>query len=136
MARHYIRCLQDSGISGQVILGAPAGPHSGFRLVLDCFLLCGHVKLRVWYDPSRVSHIQAKAISHQFDRSVQQLFTQDESFLADVTPQSTWDIEQATAWNNEDIPEVVDDCVHYVVTRQAQERPNEVTIDTWDGTFT
>lgn len=115
---------------------APAGSHSGYPLEIDCSLLYDHAKLRVWYDPSRVSHIQAQAISHQFGRLIQQLLTQDESLLADVSPQSTWDIEQATAWNNEDIPEVVEDCVHYAVTRQAQERPNEVAVDAWDGKFT
>ncbi|GKU21661.1 unnamed protein product [Fusarium langsethiae] len=115
---------------------APAGPHSGYPLVIDCSLLHDHVKLRVWYDPSRASHIQAQAISHQFDRLVQQLLVQDEPLLADVSPQSNWDIEQAIAWNNEHIPELVEDCVHYAVTRQAQERPNDVAVDAWDGKFT
>ncbi|KAH7182279.1 peptide synthetase [Fusarium flagelliforme] len=112
------------------------GVLSGYPLAIDCSLLPEHVKLRVCYNPNRIDRVQAEALLHQFDRIVQQLLPQDESPLASISPQGIWDIEQATTWNNEDIPEVVENCVHYAISRQAQKRPHDIAIDAWDGKLT
>jgi len=107
-----------------------------YPLIVYIFMHDDHVGFDAIYDPRVVTEIQITALSNHFDRAVQQLCSPNETMLlSDVFLDGPWDIQQAIHWNGEP-PEIVDTCIHHLITRQVQYRPNALAICAWDGELT
>ena len=107
----------------------------GYPLVVHAFLREDYVEFTATYDTAWMTEMQAAALYHHIGHVVQQLLAPGDTRLRDVYIAGPWDLQQATAWNQEG-PEAIDDCVHYMITRQAQKRPDAPAICAWDGEFT
>ncbi|UNI18388.1 NRPS [Purpureocillium takamizusanense] len=107
----------------------------GFPLVLQAYLCDEDVEFAATYDAAWMVEAQVTALYHHFDRVVQQLLAPGETLLGDVSLTGPWDLQQAIAWNQE-CAEPIDDCVHYIIERQARKRPDEPAICAWDGELT
>lgn len=114
---------------------ASAYEYFGYPLVVHAFLRKKEVEFAATYDTAWMVEAQATALYHHIDHVVQQLLAPGETLLRDVSLAGAWDLQQATAWNQEG-PEAIDDCVHYMITRQVQKRPDAPAICAWDGELT
>jgi len=117
---------------------APPAAMTGYSLVVDALLHDNDaVEFSATYDPGLLADTQVTTLSHHFDRVVQQLLSPGEAstLLRDVSLAGEWDLQRARA-TNANIPEAVDDCVHHMIARQAQQRPDAPAICAWDGKLT
>ena len=132
-----------AGISSADSIMAPAATtglaatyeYFGYPLVVQALLHEKDVEFSATYDSGVLAEAQITALSHHFDRVVQQLLSSSETLLRDVSLAGPWDLQQTTTWNEKD-SEVIDDCMHRMIARQAQQRPNAPTICAWNGEFT
>jgi amino acid adenylation domain-containing protein len=107
----------------------------GYPLVVHAFLRKNDVELVAKYNTAWMVETQVTALYHHIDHVVQQLLTPGETLLRDVSLAGPWDLQQATVWNQEG-PEAIDDCLHYMITRQVQKQPDAPAICAWDGELT
>ncbi|RYP75268.1 hypothetical protein DL771_002488 [Monosporascus sp. 5C6A] len=111
--------------------------HSDYALTLQLQIHDQNLEFHASYDPGVLVEAQITALSHHFGHVVQQLLSPRETTrLRDVSLAGPWDLQQATAWNGERTTEVVDDCVHRMIAKQAQQTPNAPAICAWDGDLT
>ncbi|UNI18389.1 hypothetical protein JDV02_004660 [Purpureocillium takamizusanense] len=90
---------------------APAAM-TGCSLVVHALLRENHVvEFSATYDSGSLADTQVTALSHHFNRVVQQLLApgEAETLLRDISLAGPWDVQQATVANR-DVPEAVDDC--------------------------
>jgi amino acid adenylation domain-containing protein len=106
----------------------------GFPLVVQAYLGEKNVEFAITYDTAWMVEAQVTALYYHFDCVVQQLLAPGETLLCNVSLAGPWDLQQATAWNQEG-PKAIDDSVHDLITRQAQRRPDAQAICAWDGEF-
>lgn len=106
-----------------------------YPLVAQGILADSYVGLLFTYDPDVLSEQQMSAISRQFNHVAQQLLTDVERPMSDISVAGPWDLEQSMR-RNSDAPEIVDACIHELVEKQAASRPNALAIRAWDVEFT
>ncbi|XPS92645.1 hypothetical protein M3J09_002030 [Ascochyta lentis] len=104
----------------------------GYPLVVHAFLRNEEVDFSATYDTAWMVESEVIALYQHVDQVVQQLLAPREILLCEVSLAGPWDLQQATTWNQEG-PEAIDDCLHYMITSQAQRRPNAPAICAWDG---
>lgn len=107
----------------------------GYPLVVHAFLREKDVEFAATYDTAWMVEAQVTALYHHVDHVVQQLLAPGETLLRDVSLAGPWDLQLATAWNQEG-PEAIDDCVHYMITKQVRKQPEAPAICAWDGELT
>ncbi|UKZ82421.1 NRPS [Trichoderma virens FT-333] len=107
-----------------------------YPLVLQGHIYNDYADLVLAYDSTVVSEPQMTALCHHFNNVVQQLLAAgDGGKLGDISIASSFDLELAQR-SNGDGPQIIDDCIHLIIERQAKQRPNGPAIDAWDGKFT
>ncbi|KAL6812511.1 hypothetical protein J3E69DRAFT_348791 [Trichoderma sp. SZMC 28015] len=98
-----------------------------YPLIVQCDLLDNEVDLLLMYDTSMFARDQLVALSHQFSHVVEQLLTTDEVLLEDISLSSAWDLEKAVLYNTQNI-ELVDSCIHDLISAQALRNPHHEAI--------
>ncbi|KAK2755921.1 NRPS [Arachnomyces sp. PD_36] len=109
-----------------------------YPLVVQGWVYDNHIEFEATYNSHVMTATQIETLSHHFDCVIQQLRSHDEgALLGDISLSGPWDIQQAIAWNGE-VPDldVSDTCIHRLVSRQVEQRPDVIAIDAWDGQFT
>lgn len=136
-----------SGLRPRDLLMAPAetkglstadelmGEYFGYPLVVQALLGDTNVEFSATYDPEVLKDTQIEALSHHFDRVVQQLLSPGDSQLGNISLTGSWDVQQAISFNG-DKPEFIDDCIHYIIERRARQQPDAPAIFAWDGELT
>lgn len=105
-------------------------------LALHCILLDDAVDLHVMYDSHVLAKIQVVGILKHFHQLLQQFGSPDEMILGELALEGPWDLQQAFNWNHENVPEIVDSCIHLSIASQVKSCPDAVAIDSWDGRLT
>jgi amino acid adenylation domain-containing protein len=106
-----------------------------YPLVTQGLIMGETVDLHMTYDSRVLTEAQLIALCHQLDYVTQQLSTESEVLLCDVSLTSEWDMHQAVQYNEQE-PQVVESCVHHLIEKQAMQRPDAIAIDAWDYRFT
>ncbi|KAL1839673.1 hypothetical protein VTJ49DRAFT_1283 [Mycothermus thermophilus] len=95
---------------------------------LECTLTRTRVTTQVFYDEAVINRTEMECVLDTFEHVLQQLAdptTLDPANnrkLGDLNPASPTDITRVAGWN-EHVPPAVDDCMHHMVERMAQQRP-------------
>ncbi|EHK46024.1 non-ribosomal peptide synthetase [Trichoderma atroviride IMI 206040] len=106
-----------------------------YPLVVQALLFDNEVEIVLMYNTASVSRSQAVALSEQFNHVIQQLLSQGQQLLSEVSVAGPWDLQQAIGWNSADISPF-DDCLHSLVSNQAKRRPNHEAIYSTGGSMT
>jgi amino acid adenylation domain-containing protein/thioester reductase-like protein len=106
-----------------------------YPLVVQCHVYDDMVNLMFIYDPSVLSEHQLQAISQHYDHVVQQLLTQSEETLSSLSLAGPWDLQQVLGWNAS-APELIEACVHDLISDNAQRDPNHEAIFSSEGSMT
>lgn len=96
-----------------------------FPLIVELTLEKDYVFMRVDFDSDAMSNMQATALSHHFERAVQELIKP--GLLQDISLAGEWDLKQAISWNTEDISPV-NVCIHDLIAKQAAEVPDHEAV--------
>lgn len=124
---------------GEQAIKATEGLLQGFfsyPLVLQASVGEDTLVLDFNYDGSLLSEGQLDAMAQHMETALQGMMSGETSTsLRDVPIAGKWDVEKAQELTAEE-PEIVDDCVHHLIERQAELRPNAPSVDAWDHSFT
>jgi amino acid adenylation domain-containing protein len=125
-----ISAVQDQSINNEGLEG-----YFNYPLVIHARLDDKQVHFHAIYDKQILAKAQVTAISHHLDYVLQQLLTDQEKSLSELSLDGPYDIQQAITHKGDD-PMVVDSCIHHIVERQALNQPNAPAIHAWDGKLT
>ena len=95
---------------------------------LECTLARSRVTAQVFYDDTIITRTEMQRVLGTFDHLLQQLADPvnldpaSNRTLGDLSPTSPDDVAQVAGWN-EHVPPRVDDCMHHMVERMAEETP-------------
>lgn len=115
------------------------GTYFTYPLVAQCFLSEQGATLELVYNSSALSPGQVDGIAAQYSHVVQQLlatqFTDEEGpILGDITLCGDWDVAQIKQWQDARPPiEIVDGCIHDLISAKAAQSPEKEAILSWDG---
>ncbi|KAK2767670.1 NRPS [Arachnomyces sp. PD_36] len=114
-----------------------AGEELGFGLLMECFLGNGEVKLHAGFDTNVIPAAQVSRILCQLENTLQQLSKQSNQSVAvgRIDVFSPRDSQDLISWNGEQ-PPPTNNCMHWMVERQAAARPDAPAVDSWDAQFT
>lgn len=106
-----------------------------YPLVMQCLLAGDEVELCLIYDAGVLKRPQIEAISHQFEKLVSEILSDDRyKRLENVSMVSSWDVETAITRNP--IPKVIEIPMPNVIANFAKSQPGAVAVHAWDGDFT
>lgn len=108
-----------------------------YPLVGQCFLSESEAILELVYNSSAVSSAQVEGIAVQYSHVVQQLLllqsTDANAVLGDVTLCGDGDIARIMQWHGAQPPiEVVNACIHDLISARAVQSPEKEAIFAWD----
>ncbi|KAJ5794579.1 nonribosomal peptide synthase [Penicillium paradoxum] len=93
------------------------------------------VDVRFNYWSSWVGEIQATHIASTFTQTLRSIAQGlPDQKIGDVNLLSELSINQISTWNSVN-PELVDECIHHLITHQADRQPHHPAIESWDGIF-
>jgi amino acid adenylation domain-containing protein len=110
---------------------------STYLLLLDCQLTDTGIDMTAQYDHRIILDLQMKRILQQFAHVIRQLLVGygSNKHLADIElcgPQDTKDI---SSWN-QNIPSLLDMCVHEVIANHSVANPDAMAVCSWDDNLT
>lgn len=109
---------------------------SSYPLLLECQLGDGEVDVIARYDPDCISDEYMSRIIRQFEHCSNQLSLKSiNQSLGEIDVLSPEEKDQLLKWNAE-IPEVVDACIHELISKHAAERPNDQAVCSAEINFT
>ena len=106
-----------------------------YPLVVQLLLHDEQVEVEMAFDSRTMADMQAEALSKHFEAILTQLVAGHNATVGSISPVGPWDVRQATGWN-EEVPDLVDECIHEVVARQVRRQPEAPAIRAWDGALT
>ena len=124
-----------TNFDNQLVIHSDAGTdsddmeiHLDRAINLECTLARSRVTAQVFYDDTIITRTEMQRVLGTFDHLLQQLADPinldpaSNRTLGDLKPTSPDDVAQVAGWN-ERVPPPVDDCMHHMVERMAEERP-------------
>ncbi|PNP39600.1 hypothetical protein TGAMA5MH_08416 [Trichoderma gamsii] len=102
-----------------------------YPLVLQAWVGDGFIDLHVTYYEHIMVHGQVEALANHFEHVTQQLLGSEDVSLRHITGTSSWDIQRAIEYNNEE-PDIISSCIHQVVEEHAREHPDTMAVCAWD----
>ena len=106
-----------------------------YALTLTCSLSDGKVDVQAQYDKNVIPPRQMELMLYQFEHVAQQLLKDSEGkLLNEIEIFSPYDSALLMDWNKA-LPEVVDSCVHTVISQRVSRQPHAPAICGWDGDF-
>ncbi|TAQ85918.1 hypothetical protein B7494_g5755 [Chlorociboria aeruginascens] len=110
-----------------------------YPLVVECTGTLENVEINAHYDANIISTWQLQRLLFQFESVMKQLITSPKSGnsinLGDVEVFSPEDQELVKEWNYTE-PEIVDRCIHDIITDMALSQPQATAVSAWDGELT
>jgi amino acid adenylation domain-containing protein len=108
-----------------------------YPLVVQAAVSDEQIDLVLIYDSATLREPQVQAMSHQLGHVIYQLCDpQGDDALSSVSIASDWDLKKSFEANEIVDPEVINDCIHNMVTSHARMQPDAPAIKAWDGEFT
>ncbi|KAF2839734.1 putative nonribosomal peptide synthase [Patellaria atrata CBS 101060] len=108
-----------------------------YPLVLQCTLEddIDTIQVTATYDPKRIAHTQMDRILKQYGTAVSQLMSaEDKTTLAQLNLISADDEQTLKDWLQErPAPEIVDRCLHALITDQVYDHPKSLAITSSEG---
>lgn len=124
------------GVEGMEVVINDLEDFDTFGLVMKCCIgEKNSVTLEAQYDKSVLSSEQIRRLLRHFDFIIQQICKTPSASLGTVNTISPGDLEEIKEWNRS-LPDMVNDCVHFIVAQRAAERPEAEAICAWDGSYT
>ncbi|OKL58374.1 hypothetical protein UA08_06365 [Talaromyces atroroseus] len=116
-----------------VVRAAP----STYLLLLDCRLTHTGVDMIAQYDKRITPELQMKRILQQFGHVIRELLAGYglNKRLADIELCSPQDTKDILAWN-QNIPAILDMCVHEVIANHSIANPDAMAVCSWDESLT
>ncbi|UKZ56950.1 NRPS [Trichoderma virens] len=93
-----------------------------YPLVVQGLVYDKEVEIVLMYNTNCMTKSQAVAVSEQLNHVIQQLLSNTEQVLGSISVTGHWDLQQAIRWNAASL-EPADVCLHGLVSKQAQRRP-------------
>ena len=106
-----------------------------YALVLECTIGANGLDLMVFHDSKVISCGKVERMMHHFEHTLQQMNTESNMTLEQVSLFSKRDLVQVQTWNHS-LPSFENDLMHEVISRQAEKTPDAQAIDAWDGQLT
>ena len=94
-----------------------------------------HAAIDLDYWTDCISDGQAANVGDTFLQALQNIVHHSGQMIEQLSQISPSHHEQILEWNSK-IPEVIDDCVHRVIEKQAASRPDAPAVSSWDAAFT
>jgi amino acid adenylation domain-containing protein len=93
------------------------------------------VQLELTYRSTCMDDFQAKTLTEALSKALQSIIAGPESLLSDLD--LITDTEKQQIWNwNQNLPDIVERCIHDVFAENAKLQPDSPAICAWDGTLT
>ncbi|KAJ3536859.1 hypothetical protein NM208_g6548 [Fusarium decemcellulare] len=107
-----------------------------YPLTLECQLTKAGLLLKMRYDPGLVQ--QPERLARQFELVLRQICdtARAETKLADVKLLTEQDLGDILKWNSATQIDILDSCIHEIVSQKARVEPNRSAICAWDGELT
>ncbi|KND86848.1 Nonribosomal peptide synthetase 8 [Tolypocladium ophioglossoides CBS 100239] len=106
-----------------------------YTLVLEAKVSSNSVEMVYTYHSSALTDFRVEALSHHFEHVAKQLVSEQDFALGDVSVASAWDLETATSWVPKAV-DVVNTCLHDVISEQASNSPDHEAIYSTAGSMT
>lgn len=87
------------------------------------------------YDSKVIPERQIQAMSCQLEHIMRQLVLEQELPLGTLPLSCSWDLEFSQQVNDE-VPEIIESCIHTIIEHEAKMNPDAVAIHAWDKEFT
>jgi non-ribosomal peptide synthetase component F len=92
-----------------------------YPLVASCVVHEDAVKMSLTYNANVLSEARIQSMAHHFSHAVQQLVKNGSTLLGQTSLVSAQDMERIAQWNDK-APELVDECLHDVISREFPDR--------------
>ncbi|PYI08337.1 peptide synthetase [Aspergillus sclerotiicarbonarius CBS 121057] len=98
----------------------------------------GNLEFVVHFAPSAIDQDRADHIAAAFAHVLNSINQADRSHdrLDAIDLVSDYDKAKLWTWNSVQLPETVESCVHFLFRQRAEEEPDMLAVDAWDGRFT
>ena len=134
-AKQYTLFKQLTQTNRQAEQGDRLGHFNSYALMLECQLEDRGLQVNTSFDSVVIQSKQVERILRQFEHVLHQVCVPAPISLAEVKAVSDQDLGDIWAWNAI-VPEAIDMCVHDLIAKQAQARPQSPAICAWDGELT
>jgi amino acid adenylation domain-containing protein len=105
---------------------------SSFPLVVRFAPSVDEVILNLSYDSSYISELELYRLATVLEKILRETSSVQGTLISQVQLLTTSDQDQINMWNNVE-PEVVDRCIHDVISDRAEYDPDAPAIHSWDG---
>ena len=129
--------VQDASVMDLVEASMEA--YFNYPLVVQGRLYDGHQEIHLTYHETVLNDFQIRALVNQYSHIISILCTASKSDapLGSLSLAGQWDLEQAKRWNSEiQNPDIVNDCLHNVISQRAKEAPEREAIYGYEGRMT
>lgn len=110
---------------------------SSYAFSVGCTLLENGVQLRFTFDSNVIDHAMVRTMAHHFEHLLREVVSHDvdEVVTGDLEMTTTEDLNQIWHWNHK-THEIIDQCVHDIISDTAKSQPTAIAISAWDGELT
>lgn len=110
---------------------------SNYPLTLQCIMNNDSIDLLFTYDSGRLVRAELEMLSHQFQHIFSQLSSDTGGDVGSISVTSPLDTQKAMEWNKESVvPDIIEDCAHELISRQAKHYPDSPAVHAWDVSWT
>ncbi|KAH8197022.1 hypothetical protein TruAng_008809 [Truncatella angustata] len=112
------------------------GLNSTYAFVLECSLGAGEVRVKASFDSRIISTSQVENLTQQLGLVLEQFADiKPDQLVEDINTLTTTDEAKIWEWNKT-VPEAVESCLHDLISKQAELRPDALAVNAWDGDLT
>ncbi|PKY04560.1 acetyl-CoA synthetase-like protein, partial [Aspergillus campestris IBT 28561] len=111
------------------------GAYTSYALILLCELSPEMVTVHAMHDAQVIGTTQVQRLLHHLSYAIEQIEQQPDMLLKDMSKVGREDYKQLAEWNAV-VPERVNQCVHDLIIKQCQTRPDALAVSAWDGDLT
>lgn len=111
---------------------------NNYAILLNCDIKSDHLDIEVSYDDHVIDYHQMKRVMNQFEHVLSQLHqtvkSQTDKPLVELDTFNPHDRNELATWNQSiPAPDMINECVHHTVEKEARRRPEEPALEAWDG---
>ncbi|KAH8902239.1 hypothetical protein BR93DRAFT_904372, partial [Coniochaeta sp. PMI_546] len=108
-----------------------------YPLILEAIPYDDRIELMLVYDSGVVSGSRLEAMTKHLGHVIQQLLVQPEAALSSsVSVAGSWDLDQAVRWNSSVNVDLVDSCIHDLISSRVSQQSAHEAVYAHDGTLT
>ncbi|CAG7927732.1 unnamed protein product [Penicillium olsonii] len=116
---------------------AALGSFNSYALLLQCQLTATGLSLQMSYDSGVMGEPEVQRLALQFEHLIRLLCDQTQHQTPVFRLKSICENDLRRIWElNSPVPATVEDCMHDIITKQAQRKPMSEAVAAWDGNLT